>query len=140
MNLLSWNCRGLGNQTAVDVLSNLVREKAPSVLFLMETKQSVEEMRKLQADLPYRGMLLSQVFTGEVVWLYYGRKILTCMYKLIHHIILMRWSGVKILFGDLPDSMGGLKNRESVTRGSCSSTFMLGVHILGYVVGISTKS
>ena len=57
MNLFSWNCRGLGNQTAVDVLSNLVREKAPSVLFLMETKQSVEEMRKLQADLPYRGML-----------------------------------------------------------------------------------
>ena len=57
MILLSWNCRGLGNQTVVDVLSTLVREKAPSVLFLMETKQSVEEMRKVQADLPYRGML-----------------------------------------------------------------------------------
>ena len=57
MNLLSWNCCGLGNQTAVDVLSHLVRERAPSVLFLMETKQSVEEMRRVQADLPYRCMV-----------------------------------------------------------------------------------
>ena len=47
MKILSWNCRGLGNQTAVDVLSNLVREKAPNVLFLMETKQSMAEMRRI---------------------------------------------------------------------------------------------
>ena len=57
MNLLSWNCSGLGNQHAVDVLSHLVREKSPKVLFLMETKQSVEEMRRIQADLPYCCML-----------------------------------------------------------------------------------
>ena len=38
---------------AVDILSHLVRERAPSVLFLMETKQSVEEMRRVQADFPY---------------------------------------------------------------------------------------
>ena len=37
MKILSWNCRGLGNQRAVDVLSHLVR--------------------LIQADLPYRGML-----------------------------------------------------------------------------------
>ena len=30
-----------------------MREKAPNVLFLMETKQSVAEMRQIQADLPY---------------------------------------------------------------------------------------
>ena len=53
MKILSWNCHGLGNQTTVDVLSHLVREKAPNVLFLMETKQSVAEMRRIQADLPY---------------------------------------------------------------------------------------
>ena len=44
MKILSWNCRGLGNQRAVDVLSHLVREKAPKILFLMETKQSIDEM------------------------------------------------------------------------------------------------
>ena len=54
MNLLSWNYRGLGNQRAIDVLSHLVREKDPKVVFLMETKRTVEEMRWIQADLPYR--------------------------------------------------------------------------------------
>ena len=58
MNLLSWNYWGLGNQSVVDVLSHLVREKAPKVLFLMETKQLVEEMQRIQADLPYRCMLI----------------------------------------------------------------------------------
>ena len=57
MKILSWNCRGLGNQTVVDVLSHLVREKAPNVLFLMETKQSMAEMRRIQANLPYRCMV-----------------------------------------------------------------------------------
>ena len=45
MSILSWNYRGLGNQHAVNVLSHLMREKAPKILFLMETKQSVNEMR-----------------------------------------------------------------------------------------------
>lgn len=57
MNLLSWNYRGLGNQTAVEVPSHLVREKAPKVLFLMETKLSGDEMWRIQVDLPYRCML-----------------------------------------------------------------------------------
>ena len=34
-----------------------MREKALDVLFLMETKQSVEEMKRIQADLPYRCMV-----------------------------------------------------------------------------------
>ena len=58
MNLLSWNYRGLGNQSVVNVLSHLVREKAPKVFFLMETKQLVKEMRRIHADLPYRCMLI----------------------------------------------------------------------------------
>ena len=57
MNILRWNCRGLGNLRAATVLSHLVREKAPNVLFLMETKQTVDEMRKTQVDLKYDSML-----------------------------------------------------------------------------------
>ena len=57
MNLISWNCRGLGNQRAIDVLSHLVREKAPKILFLMETKRTMEEMLWIQEDLPYQCML-----------------------------------------------------------------------------------
>ena len=39
------------------VLSHLVRGKAPDILFLMETKQIVEEMKTIQADLHYESML-----------------------------------------------------------------------------------
>ena len=57
MIILSWNYRELGNQRAVEVLSQLVREKALKVLFLMETKQSMDEMQQIQEGLPYRCML-----------------------------------------------------------------------------------
>ena len=42
---------------AIDVLSHLMREKTLKVLFLMETKQSMEEMLRIQTDLPYCCML-----------------------------------------------------------------------------------
>uniref|UniRef100_A0A7N2L6U1 Endonuclease/exonuclease/phosphatase domain-containing protein n=1 Tax=Quercus lobata TaxID=97700 RepID=A0A7N2L6U1_QUELO len=48
---------GLENLSASTVLSHLAREKAPDVLFLMETKQTVDEMRNIQADLHYDSML-----------------------------------------------------------------------------------
>ena len=38
------------------MLSHLIREKAPKILFLMETKQSVAEIRRIQAKLPYHCM------------------------------------------------------------------------------------
>ncbi|KAL4650210.1 hypothetical protein ACB092_01G070400 [Castanea dentata] len=57
MIIISWNCRELGNQRAVDVLTNLVRSKGPNVLFLMETKWSISEMRKLCYDLNFQSVL-----------------------------------------------------------------------------------
>ena len=57
MIIISWNCRGLGNQRAVNALTYLVEEKAPKVLFLMETKQTVDEMRRFQNDLHFDSML-----------------------------------------------------------------------------------
>lgn len=57
MTILRWNWRGLRNQHAVKVLSHLVREKVPKILFPMETKRTVEEMRSIQVDLPYDAML-----------------------------------------------------------------------------------
>jgi len=47
MIIISWNYRGLGNQRAVDVLTNLVRSKGLTILFLMETKQSIVKMTKI---------------------------------------------------------------------------------------------
>ena len=54
MKILNWNYRKLGNQIVVDVLSHLVRERASKIFFLMETKQSEAEMRRIQVELPYR--------------------------------------------------------------------------------------
>ncbi len=38
MNLLSWNCRGLGNNRAVATLSKLLGLESPFLIFLIETK------------------------------------------------------------------------------------------------------
>lgn len=40
----------------MDVLTNLVRSKAPTVLFLMETKWSIAEMRKICDDLNFQSV------------------------------------------------------------------------------------
>ena len=61
MIILNWNCRGLRNQRAVNVLSHLVKEKAPKgfffFFFFVETKQTVDEMRRIQDYLHYDSML-----------------------------------------------------------------------------------
>ena len=57
MIIMSWNCRGLGNRSAIRVLADLVRSKGPNVLFLMETKLSVTEMIPIRDELGYRSML-----------------------------------------------------------------------------------
>ena len=49
MNLLSWNCRGLGAPLAVHEMAKLVRKHNPQVLFLMETKRKSNEMEWLRA-------------------------------------------------------------------------------------------
>jgi len=57
MIVISWNCRGLGNRQVVEVLAELVRQKVPTVLFLMETKLSVREMEPIKSELGYPSML-----------------------------------------------------------------------------------
>ena len=58
MIVLNWNCREPGNHHIANVLSHLVREKVPNILFLMEKKQTVDKMKKIQADLHYDSMLV----------------------------------------------------------------------------------
>lgn len=42
----------------MDVLTNLVRSKALTVLFLMETKRSIAEMRKICGDLNFQSVFV----------------------------------------------------------------------------------
>ena len=37
MSILVWNCRGLGNLRTENELVNLIREKDPSVVFIVKT-------------------------------------------------------------------------------------------------------
>ncbi|XP_019163182.1 PREDICTED: uncharacterized protein LOC109159537 [Ipomoea nil] len=53
MSIISWNCRGLGNQTAVQVLADLVRSKRPSVVYLIKTFVDKQRMETIRVQLGY---------------------------------------------------------------------------------------
>jgi exonuclease III len=58
MSLISWNCRGLGNPRTVRDLSQMVKEKKPSFLFLMETISKKERMEILRVKFGYEGLFV----------------------------------------------------------------------------------
>jgi exonuclease III len=58
MNLLSWNCRGLGNPQAVRDLCQLTKEKKPTILFLMETKCHRNKMEFVRVKLGFACMFV----------------------------------------------------------------------------------
>lgn len=59
MNCLSWNCRELGNPQRVCELSDLVKEKAPKVIFLMETKKKKKSyLEKLRCRLKFDNLFI----------------------------------------------------------------------------------
>ena len=49
MNLISWNCRGLGNPRTVQEVASLVKRYNPLILFLSETKRKSGEMEWLRS-------------------------------------------------------------------------------------------
>ena len=53
MKLLSWNCQGLGNPWTVRSLHKLVRDQAPMVCFLMETRLDKEGFDYFCGNLPF---------------------------------------------------------------------------------------
>ncbi|KAJ1296597.1 hypothetical protein BS78_01G314000 [Paspalum vaginatum] len=57
MNLLSWNCRGLGRDSAVGELRWLVKQYRPSLLFLSETKMREEKVKRFMWPMGYNGCL-----------------------------------------------------------------------------------
>jgi exonuclease III len=53
MSFLSWNCRGLGNPQTVRDLHRLVKEKRPSLVFLMETKSQSIRLEKVRVRIGF---------------------------------------------------------------------------------------
>lgn len=60
MNLLSWNCRGIGSPRKVRDLCLLVKENNPNILFLMETKCKKTKLELIRVKLGYMSL-----FCGE---------------------------------------------------------------------------
>lgn len=58
MSIIAWNCRGLGNPSAVRVLADMVRVKKPRILFLMETFISTRKLEPIRVQLGFGNMLV----------------------------------------------------------------------------------
>ena len=53
MNILAWNCRGLGLDSTVGELRDLIRSYNPAVVFLSETKKKARAMERLKWSLGF---------------------------------------------------------------------------------------
>ena len=58
MSILSWNCRGLGHPRTVQVLTELVKHKRPSVVFLMETLSYRNQLEYLRSKLGFENLFV----------------------------------------------------------------------------------
>jgi exonuclease III len=58
MSIISWNCRGLGNPRTVHDLNQMVREKKPSFLFLIETISRKQRMEWIRVKLGFAGLFV----------------------------------------------------------------------------------
>ena len=56
MNLLAWNCQGLGNHRAVDKLGEIIQSKDPGIVFLSETWSTKEHMEHIKLKLNFNGL------------------------------------------------------------------------------------
>ena len=57
MQILSWNCRGLGSPEAVNALRRIVINEDPQLVFLQETKLHQHELERVKVKLRYDGLI-----------------------------------------------------------------------------------
>ena len=58
MNLLSWNCRGLGNRRKVRGLVKVINKQDPNIVFLIETKSGLDWILKVRDWCKYKNGLI----------------------------------------------------------------------------------
>lgn len=51
MKILAWNCRGIGGNSTVSQLKESIRFQNPDIVFLSETKHSIDVIRKVSKQL-----------------------------------------------------------------------------------------
>jgi hypothetical protein len=74
MNILSLNCRGCGRPEAVQEIHQLVVEKKPAVVFLMETKMGEERALGLARRLSFHNAIVveSEGLSGGLMLMWHG--------------------------------------------------------------------
>ena len=56
--IISWNCPGLRNPKAVRDFHQMVKEKKPTLLFLMEIKNQQQKMEATRVKLGFDGLFV----------------------------------------------------------------------------------
>ena len=76
MSCINWNCHGLGQPRVVLELTELVKKKSPSIIFLMETKSKEQYLKKLCSKLKLENVHIEpRVNVGGGLALYWKNKI-----------------------------------------------------------------
>jgi exonuclease III len=72
MNILSWNCQGLGNLRTIREFCYVVKHKRPVMVFLMETKLKGEKMEPIRYKMGFPNMFVVDCFgrSGEMTLLW----------------------------------------------------------------------
>ena len=58
MNLLAWNCRGLGNRRAENKLGELIQAKDSAIVFHSETRSRKTQMKRIRDRLEFVGLFI----------------------------------------------------------------------------------
>ena len=96
MNLLCWNCRGVGRSRTVQELVRLVRTHNPKIVFLSETRQSDERVKNLRWRLGLKNCLtVKKEGTGGGLALFWDDSIVVDLQSLgEHHIDVLIRAGL----------------------------------------------
>ena len=142
MSAISWNCRGLGNPFTVKALHKVVREEDPTLVFLMETKHDVTEMKWIQRKLDRKqGLVVPRVRRGGgLALLWRSSTTVEVQTYSPNHIDAIISEGQGIGNGGSPGFMATLKLVDAVNHGLCSHASILIVTSLGCVWGTIMNS
>ena len=55
MIVISWNCQGLGDPRAVQVLGEIIHSRHPDVVFLCETLVLADKIEEIQSRFKFEG-------------------------------------------------------------------------------------
>jgi exonuclease III len=88
MNVMSWNCGGLGQPQTVQELTCLIRDYCPNIIFLAETRQHKDRVSNLHFRLGFNySFVVDGIGKGGGLSLYWDDSIkLNIMLYGLHHI------------------------------------------------------